>query len=227
MEFWIYDNINLNEHKHITYANLYIPPRDAASLDFTTLDAYKLYHIADSQHYILTCDLKEHSYTDDHRGTLISNIINNSNHITLNTDTPVIDYHTSTYIITWYIESVISTLYNTSWSTKHSLCSDHLLIFTTLTTTATYKLHNQMMIFIKESAFKHEKTHIILQWVYNICSYFFQLSCLRAMYVIHDQTLVWIRSYLFDRLRRVDIKVFRGIISFFLYLLKWHRHIYI
>ena len=29
-----------------------------------------------------------HSYTDDHRGTLISNIINNSNYITLTTNIP-------------------------------------------------------------------------------------------------------------------------------------------
>ena len=32
------------------------------------------------------------------------------------------------------------------------------------------------------------------------------LSCLRDMYGIHDQALVWIRSYLSDKLQRVNIK---------------------
>ena len=59
-----------------------------------------------------------YSYTADHKGTVKSNIINNSNHTTLNTDTPIRVVNT-TYkqASSPDITSVFSTLYNnTTWS---------------------------------------------------------------------------------------------------------------
>ena len=64
---------------------------------------------------------------------MISNIINNSNHITPNIDTPTSapnitrQQQTSTPDTTF----VPSTLY-TTWNTKHSLSSDHFPIIITL-----------------------------------------------------------------------------------------------
>ena len=78
-----------------------------------------------------------YSYTDDHRRTLISNIINNTNHITLSTNIPTgipntsvtTHRHTPSPDITF----VSWTLYNIkTWGTKHLRGSDHLPIFTTL-----------------------------------------------------------------------------------------------
>ena len=64
-------NVDINNTKHITVSNIYIP------------------------HSVLTVDVKAHytlwnSYTDDHRGQLIPDVISNSDHITLNTNTPTI-----------------------------------------------------------------------------------------------------------------------------------------
>ena len=73
-----------------------------------------------------------HSYTDDHRGQLIADVISNSDHITLNTTTRVPSttlQQTSSPDIT----TVSNTLYNrTSWTTQHALSSDHLPIITTI-----------------------------------------------------------------------------------------------
>ena len=53
--------------------------------------------------------------------TLISNIINNSNHITPNTDTPTEVPHTSKYHLTPLDNTAVSSSLcnNTIWSTKH------------------------------------------------------------------------------------------------------------
>ena len=45
-----------------------------------------------------------------------------------------------------------------------------------------------------------------LSAAFDTIDYAFLLSRLRDMYVIHDQALAWIRSYLSDRLQRVNIK---------------------
>ena len=56
-----------------------------------------------------------HSYTDDHRGQLIADIISNSDHITLNTNTQTRLQQRSSPDIT----TVSNTLYNrTSWTLK-------------------------------------------------------------------------------------------------------------
>ena len=75
-----------------------------------------------------------HSYTDDHRGQLIADVISNSDHITLNTNTPTrVPNITLQQTSSPDITTVSNTLYNrTSWTTQHALLSDHLAIITTI-----------------------------------------------------------------------------------------------
>ena len=72
-----------------------------------------------------------HSYTDDHRGQLIADVINNSDHITL---TPQPECQTSHYN-------------RTSWTTQHALSSDHLPIITTINIRHDYRLHQNRRTF--------------------------------------------------------------------------------
>ena len=88
--------VHLNNTKHITIANVYIPPRDSISTHYKTADKdiqHCIQHITTIPHSVLTGDVNAHSslwhsYTDDHRGQLIAEVISNSDHISLNTDTP-------------------------------------------------------------------------------------------------------------------------------------------
>ena len=83
------------------------------------------------------------SHTDDHRGQLIADIIQNSTHISLNTDTPTRkptnnnQQQTSPDITT----TADHTYRNTTWTTLNELTSDHLPIIITLNTKTNYKLH--------------------------------------------------------------------------------------
>ena len=78
--------------------------------------------------------LNWNSYTDDHRRQLIADLISNSDHIKLNTNTP--NRVSNTTLQQTYspdIGTVSNTLYNrTSWTTQHILSSDHLPIITTI-----------------------------------------------------------------------------------------------
>ena len=88
--------IHINNSKHITMANIYIPPRDTTSTHYKTADTdihHCIEYITNIPHSVLTGDVNAHStlwysYTDDHRGQLIADVISNSNHITLNINTP-------------------------------------------------------------------------------------------------------------------------------------------
>ena len=134
--------VHLNNTKHITIANVYIPPRDSTSTHYKTADKdiqHCIQHITTIPHSVLTGDVNAHSslwhsYTDDHRGQLIAEVISNSDHISLNTDTPTrvpnpAFHQTSSPDIT----TVSNTLYNrTSWQTHYALSSDHLPIITTI-----------------------------------------------------------------------------------------------
>ena len=92
-------------------------------------------HITNIAHSFHTGDMNahstlSHSYTDDHRGQLIADVISNSDHITLNTNTPtrvpntIIQHPSSLDIIT-----MSNTIYNrTAWTTQHAQSSDHLPI---------------------------------------------------------------------------------------------------
>ena len=83
--------LHINNTKHITIANIYIPPRDTTSTHYKTADTdiqHCIQYITNIPHSVLTGDVNAHctlwhSYTDDHRGQLITDVISNSDHITL------------------------------------------------------------------------------------------------------------------------------------------------
>ena len=82
--------VHINNTKHITIANIYIPPRDTTSTHYKTADTdiqHCIQYITNISHSVLTGDVNAHStlwhsYTDDHRGQLIADVISNSDHIT-------------------------------------------------------------------------------------------------------------------------------------------------
>ena len=90
-----------------------------------------------------------HSYTDDHRGQLITNVIRNSDHITLNTNTPTRVPNTTLHQTSSPdITTVSNTLYNrTSRTTQHALSSDHLPIITTVNIRHDYRLQQNRLTF--------------------------------------------------------------------------------
>ena len=109
--------------------------------------AYHMRHVTNIPDSIVTGDMNAHttlwySHTDDHRGQLIFDIISNSEHIILTTDTPTRVPHTTLQQATSPNITIISTtLYNhTTWHTIHALNSDHLPIITTINTRTKYKL---------------------------------------------------------------------------------------
>ena len=128
--------VHLNNTKHITIANVYIPPRDRTSTHYKTADKdiqHCIQHITTVPHSVLTGDVNAHSslwhsYTDDYRGQLIAEVISSSDHISVNTDTSTRMPNTAIQQTSSPdITSVSNTLYNrTSWQTHHALSSDHL-----------------------------------------------------------------------------------------------------
>ena len=83
--------VHINNTKHITITNIYIPPRDSRSTHYTTADMdiqHCIQYITNISHSVLNGDVNAHytlwhSYTDDHRGQLIADVISNSDLITL------------------------------------------------------------------------------------------------------------------------------------------------
>ena len=149
--------IHINNTKHITIANIYIPPRDNTSTHYKTADTdiqHCIQHITNLLHSVLTGDVNTHStlwhsYTDDYRGQLISDAISNSDHITLNTNTPTRVPNTTLQQTSLRdITTVSNTLYNrTSWTTQHALSSDHLPIITTINIRHHYRLQQNIRTF--------------------------------------------------------------------------------
>ena len=87
-----------------------------------------------------------HSYTDDHGGQLIADVISTSDHITLNTNTQTrVPNTTLQQTSSPDITTVSNTLYNrTWWTTQHALSLDHLPIITTINIRHNYRLqHNR------------------------------------------------------------------------------------
>ena len=82
--------VHINNTKPITIANIYIPPRNSTSTHYKTADMHIqhcIQHIINRPYSVLIGDVNTHStlwhsYTDDHRGQLISDVINYSDHIT-------------------------------------------------------------------------------------------------------------------------------------------------
>ena len=86
----------VNNTTHITIANMYLSPRDSTSTHYKTDDTdihHNIQYITNIPHSVLTGYVNAHptlwhSYTDAHREQLIADVISNSDHITLNTNTP-------------------------------------------------------------------------------------------------------------------------------------------
>ena len=145
--------VHINNTKHITIANIYILPRDTTSTHYKTADTdiqHCIQYITNIPHSVLTGDVNAHStlwhsYTDDHRGQLIADVISNSDHITLNTNTPTrVPNTTLQQTSSPDITTVSNTLYNrTSWTTQHALSSDHLPIITTINIRHDYRLQKK------------------------------------------------------------------------------------
>ena len=73
--------VRINNTKHITIANIYIPPRDSTSTHYKTVDT-DILHITNIPQSDLTGDVNAHSillysYTDDNRAQLIADGISN------------------------------------------------------------------------------------------------------------------------------------------------------
>ena len=83
--------VHINNTKHITIANMYTPPRDSTFTHYTTAGTdiqHCIQYITNIPHSVLAGDVNAHStlwhsYTDAHRGQLITDVISNSDHITL------------------------------------------------------------------------------------------------------------------------------------------------
>ena len=90
-----------------------------------------------------------HSYTDDHGRQLIVDVISNSDHITVNRDTPTrLPNTTLQQILSPDMTTVFYTLYNrTWWTTQHALSSDHLPISTTINIRHDYILQQNRRTF--------------------------------------------------------------------------------
>ena len=110
-----------NTTKHIKIANIYIPPRDTTSTHYKTADTdiqHCIQYITNIPHSVLTGDVNAHStlwhsYTDDHIGQPIADVISNSDHITLNTNTPTrVPNTTLQQTSSPDITTVSNTLYN-------------------------------------------------------------------------------------------------------------------
>ena len=88
--------IHLTKHKALNIHNVYTPPstRDTTNPDHNNADTYItncMTYILNSERTIVTGDFNAHhrmwcSPMTDHRGILIADKINNSDHLTLNTD---------------------------------------------------------------------------------------------------------------------------------------------
>ena len=102
-------------------------------------------HLTSIDKHLITGDISAHSHqwhspTEDHHGSLIADIIANSNQITLNTNTPTrIPPHANQQPPD--ITTITNTLQrNTDWTTIQALSSDHLPILITYKTKTNYKI---------------------------------------------------------------------------------------
>ena len=134
--------VRINNTKHITITVIYIPPRDSTSTHYKTVDTdvqHCIQYITNIPHSVLIGNVNAHStiwhsYTDDHKGQLLANVISSSDHITLNTNTPTrVPNTTLQQTSSPDITTLSNTLYNsTSCTTQRALSSDHLPIITTI-----------------------------------------------------------------------------------------------
>ena len=143
-------SIHLSQTKMIKIANLYIPPKNSTINTQNSEDdeiSNCLKFITAQPSIILTGDINAHSYSwfshiKDHRGTIIEDILQNSNQIILNTNTPTrMPIAKNQQPSSPDITTISSNLYHqTNWKTTFALSSDHLPIIITVNTKSKYKL---------------------------------------------------------------------------------------
>ena len=134
--------VHTNNTKHITIANIHIPPRDSTSTHYKTVNTdiqHCIQNITNIPHSVLIEDVNAysthwHPYTDDHKGQPIADVISNADHRTLNTDTPI---RVSNSTLQQTSSPDITTVYNipynrTLCTTQHALSPDQLPLITTI-----------------------------------------------------------------------------------------------
>ena len=142
--------LHLSPKKTLKIINIYIPPCNSTNQNQTNEDAeitHCINTITSIPNSILSGDINAHStlwYSNqnDHRGTIIADVIQNSDHITLNTNTHTrLPYAKNQNPSSPDITSVSSNLYpQANWETIQALSSDHIPILTTIDTKCNYKL---------------------------------------------------------------------------------------
>jgi hypothetical protein len=139
--------LHLSQKKEMNIANIYIHPRTSTTASEDTDITNCFQHLTTIPNTIITADANAHSslwhsHTTDHRGSLIEDIIQNSNHICLNTDTPTRLPLASNQKNTSPDITTISNnlLAHTTWTTKTALSSDHLPIIITINTKTNFRL---------------------------------------------------------------------------------------
>ena len=142
--------LHITHKKIYTIANIYIPPRNTTSPDHATCDAditSCIQYITNLPNSIISGDINAHSpiwhsHTTDHRGDLIADLLGNSDHITLNTNTHTrLPFAANQRPTSPDITSITTNLYNrTHWETLNALNSDHLPILTTINTRTNFRL---------------------------------------------------------------------------------------
>ena len=142
--------LHITHTKIYTIANIYIPPRNTTSPDHATCDAditSCIQYITNLPNSIISGDINAHSpiwhsHTTDHRGDLIADLLGNSDHITLNTNTHTrLPFAANQRLTSPDITSITTNLYNrTHWETLNALNSDHLPILTTINTRTNFRL---------------------------------------------------------------------------------------
>ena len=141
--------INLTSSKKFHITNMYLPPRDTnTSYLNEDKELEQLFNqLLNLQNNIITGDMNAHSNLwhstlIDHRGKIISDIIQNSDHIAINMDTPTQIPFDKTQKTTspdvTFIPNEFSQ--NSTWNTNYSLNSDHLPITTVINTKTNFKL---------------------------------------------------------------------------------------
>ena len=142
--------LHITNKKNYTIANIYIPPRNTTSPDHATCDAditSCIQYITNLPNSIISGDINAHSpiwhsHTTDHGGDLIADLLGNSDHITLNTNTHTrLPFAANQQPASPDITSITTNLYNrTHWETLNALNSDHLPILTTINTRTNFRL---------------------------------------------------------------------------------------
>ena len=142
--------LHITHKKIYTIANIYTPPRNTTSPDHATCDAditSCIQYITNLPNSIISGDINAHSpiwhsHTTDHRGDLIADLLGNSDHITLNTNTHTrLPFAANQRPTSPDITSITTNLYNrTHWETLNALNSDHLPILTTINTRTNFRL---------------------------------------------------------------------------------------